>query len=288
MSCGRIALEKSGIKVDNYFASEIDKYAIQVTQKNYPNTIQLGDINQVSDEVLSKFPKIDLVIGGSPCQDFSTLKFNREELRGSKSGLFYEYLRILKYIQEHNNTDVKFLLENVQMKKESKDELDNFMGVEGKLINSNSFSAQNRPRFYWSNIDNTEISQESNAIVDDIILPLSEVDDKYFCKEHQIEHYAKCRYVKTQSETTEVIDFYNKTIKYGKANCLTPHAARCDRSATNIIKQEGRLRRFTPIECERLQTVPDNYTESVSDTQRYKMLGNGWTVDVVANYFKNL
>lgn len=288
MSCGQIALERVGIKVETYYASEIDKYAIEVAMKNYPSTVQLGDITKITESDLDKLPKIDMVIGGSPCQDFSTLKFNRKELRGNKSSLFYEYLRILNYLQKFNNKNVFFLLENVQMKKESKKELDEFMGVDGKLINSNIFSAQNRPRFYWTNIDTQIVSSENNVMVDDIILPIDIVEDKYFCKNHQIKHYNDCRYLNGHSDEIEVIDFYNKSIKYGKSNCLTPHASRCDRSATNIIKQEGRLRRFTPTECERLQTVPDGYTKNVSDTQRYKMLGNGWTVDVISHIFNGL
>jgi len=276
MSCGQIALNKLGIKYDNYFASEIDKYAIKVTQKNYPNTQQIGSVVNVKGEDL---PKIDLLIGGSPCQDFSTLKFEREELRGSKSKLFYEFLRLLK------ETKPKYwLLENVQMKKESKLQLDEYLGVIGELIDSNLFTAQNRKRYYWANIPINKIDNK-NLLIDDVIE--KEVDEKYYCKEHQIKHYEPCRYV-AEGNSIEVIDFYNKSIKYNKSNCITPHAFRCDRSATNIVKVNGRLRKLTENECEALQGVPKNYTNFVASGQRYKMLGNGWTVDVIAHIFNGL
>ena len=276
MSCGQLALNKLGIKYDNYFASEIDKYAIQVTQKNYPDTKQIGSVVDVKGVDL---PKIDLLIGGSPCQDFSTLKFEREELRGAKSKLFYEYLRLLKEL------DPKYwLLENVQMKKESKEHLDEYLGVEGVLIDSNNFTAQNRKRYYWTNIGIGEVTKR-DLLIDDV-LDMA-VDEKYYCKEHQIKHYKPCRYIQ-EGETIEVIDFYNKSIKYKYANCITPHAFRCDRSATNIVRVGNRLRKLTENECERLQGVPEDYTKDVASGQRYKMLGNGWTVDVIAHILKHI
>ena len=276
MSCGQIALNKLGIKVDNYFASEIDKHAIKVTQANRPNTIQLGSVTEVKGIDL---PDIDLLIGGSPCQDFSTLKFEREELRGSKSKLFYEFLRLKKELNPKY-----WLLENVKMKKESKLQLDEYLGVVGVLIDSNEFTAQNRKRYYWTNIPIDEV-EKKHILIDDIIE--KEVDEKYYCKEHQVKHYEPCKYV-AEGNTIEVIDFYNKSIKYNKANCITPHAFRCDRSATNIVKVNNRLRKLTENECEAMQGVPKGYTDFVASGQRYKMLGNGWTVDVIAHIFKNI
>jgi len=276
MSCGQIALNRSEIEYDNYFASEIDKYAIQVTQKNYPNTIQIGSVVDVKGEDL---PKIDLLIGGSPCQDFSTLKFEREELRGSKSKLFYEFLRLKKELNPKY-----WLLENVQMKKESKLQLDEYLGVVGVLIDSNLFTAQNRKRYYWTNISIDQL-EKKNILIDQVLEDV--VDEKYYCKEHQIKHYEPCKYV-AQGNSIEVIDFYNKSIKYNKANCITPHAFRCDRSATNIVKVNDRLRKLTENECEAMQGVPKDYTNFVASGQRYKMLGNGWTVDVIAHIFKNI
>ncbi|NQX84078.1 MAG: DNA (cytosine-5-)-methyltransferase [Mycoplasmataceae bacterium] len=276
MSCGQIALDKLGIKVDNYFASEIDKYAIKVTQANYPNTKQIGSVTEVKGEGL---PEIDLLIGGSPCQDFSTLKFKREGLRGSKSKLFYEFLRL------KNEINPKYwLLENVQMKKESKKQLDKHLGVTGILIDSNKFTAQNRKRYYWTNIPIAKID-DKNLLIDNVVD--KKVDEKYYCKEHQVKHYENCKYV-AEGNSIEVIDFYNKSIKYNKANCITPHAFRCDRSATNIIKVNNRLRKLTEKECERLQGVPRDYTNFVASGQRYKMIGNGWTVDIIKHIFKGL
>ena len=277
MSCGQIALNKVGIEYENYFASEIDKYAIQVTQKNYPNTKHIGSVADVN---CIDLPKIDLLIGGSPCQDFSTLKFNRKELQGEKSKLFYEYLRILKEAKP-----TYFLLENVQMKESSKKELDLFLGVDGVLIDSNNFLPQNRKRYYWTNIPFNLPNDKTEIIIDDFIDDA--VEEKYYCKEHQIKHYDNCRYIEN-GNTIEVIDFYNKSIKYKYANCITPHAFRCDRSATNIIKVNNRLRKFTENECENLQGVQKDYTKGVSSGQRYKMLGNGWTVDVIAHIFSFL
>ena len=276
MSCGQIALDKLGIKVDNYFASEIDKHAIKVTKNNYPNTKHIGSVTEVKGIDL---PDIDLLIGGSPCQDFSTLKFEREELRGSKSKLFYEFLRLKKELNPKY-----WLLENVQMKKESKLKLDEYLGVVGVLIDSNEFTAQNRKRYYWTNIPIDEV-EKKHIFIDDVIN--DKVDEKYYCKEHQLKHYEPCRYV-AKGNTIEVVDFYNKSIKYNKANCITPHAFRCDRSATNIVKVNGRLRKLTENECETMQGVPVDYTNFVASGQRYKMLGNGWTVDVIAHIFKNL
>jgi DNA (cytosine-5)-methyltransferase 3A len=276
MSCGQIALNRLNIHYDKYYASEIDKNAIKVTQHNYPNTIQVGDVTKLRG---GDFPKIDLLIGGSPCQDFSSLKFERKELQGDKSKLFYEYLRILK------ETNPKyFLLENVKMKEKSKLDLDNFLEVKGILINSNNFTAQNRDRYYWTNIPLGKIVTKQYYI-DDILL--ENVDKKYYCKEHQIKHYDSCRYLQS-GNTIEVIDFYNKSIKYNKANCITPHSFRCDRSATNIVKMKNGLRKLTENECEILQGVPIDYTNGVASGKRYHLLGNGWTVDVIAHIFKNI
>ena len=271
MSCGRIALERLGIPVENYYASEIDKYAIEIAKKNYPSTKHIGSVVDVKGESL---PQIDLLIGGSPCQDFSSLKFERKELQGDKSKLFYEYLRILKEVKPKY-----FLLENVRMKKQSKLELDNYLGVSGVLINSNEFTAQNRERYYWTNIPLNKIINK-NISIDTIVS--DNVEEKYYCKEHQSKHYDNCKYLEN-GNTIEVIDFYNKSIKYFKANCITPHSFMCDRSATNILKINGRLRKLTENECETLQGVPKDYTKGVSSGQRYKLLGNGWTVDVIAH-----
>lgn len=160
ISCGQVALERAGIKVNNYFASEIDKNAIKVTMANYPNTIQIGDVRNIDVKTL---PKIDLLIGGSPCQNLS-IAGNGKGLEGEKSCLFYEYARILKEIKPKY-----FLLENVKMKKENEEIITNIMGVKPIIINSSLVSAQNRVRLYWTNIPNIEQPKDLKILLNDII-----------------------------------------------------------------------------------------------------------------------
>ena len=263
MSCGQIALEKANVKVDNYFSSEIDKYAIQITQKNYPKTIQLGDVTKIKGTDL---PKIDLLIGGSPCQSFSSIGkgggFN------GKSGLFYEYVRLLQETKPKY-----FLLENVKMKKEYQNIISNELGVEPIEINSSLVSAQNRIRLYWSNIIIEKLN-DKNIYLDSILQNINIPD----VSDYSVNKYAFVN--------TKYVDPYNKKeIKTNKSTTL-----RLNSSNGNMwIKvSDKQYRRLTPIECERLQNVPDNYTEGVSNTQRYKMIGNGWTVDVISHIFNNI
>ena len=161
ISCGHIALDRAGIKVDKYFASEIKDIAIKVTQSNYPDTIQLGDITKVNADEL---PQIDLLIGGSPCQDFSLANRNVTGLDGEKSSLFYHYYRLLKELKPKY-----FLLENVRMKKDDQAKLSELLGVEPIAINSNLVSAQNRPRLYWTNIPNIVTPADKQIDVNDIL-----------------------------------------------------------------------------------------------------------------------
>jgi site-specific DNA-cytosine methylase len=252
MSCGHIALDKVGAEVDNYYASEIDDYAIKVTKDNYPNTIHLGDITTVDT---SSLPKIDLLIGGSPCQGFSfagkQLNFN-----DPRSKLFFEFVRIMKECSPRY-----FLLENVNMKQEYQNIISEHLGVRPIEINSNLVSAQQRRRLYWTNIpvdgppEDLELKLQS-------VLEGGVVDrDKAYCidanyyKGGNLKSYFEKRRRQLVFDDLEDLDSYRK---------------------------------LTPIECERLQNVPDNYTQCVSNTQRYKMLGNGWTVDVIAHIFKGM
>jgi DNA (cytosine-5)-methyltransferase 3A len=151
VSCGQVALDRAKIEVNNYYASEVNKYAIKVTQKNYPNTIQLGDVTLLNEDELKKLPKINLLLGGSPCQGFSVAgkKLNFDDPR---SKLFFEYVRILYWLKENNNSNIKFLLENVKMKNKWLDIITSELKVQPVLINSNLVSAQNRERYYWTNI----------------------------------------------------------------------------------------------------------------------------------------
>jgi DNA-cytosine methyltransferase len=270
MSCGQIALNKLGIKVDNYFASEIDKYAMQVTQKNYPNTKQIGCVTKVKGEDL---PSIDLLIGGSPCQSFSTMGLYREGMGDNigfegRSGLFWEFVRVLK-----ETKPTYFLLENVVMKKEWEQVITDALGVEPIKINSALLSCQRRNRLYWTNIPNVEQPKELGLDFRDIIE--TKVDEKYYLTDRAVERVRQKQGYDLMGE---------------KAKCLfaTYYKNNSNSREGQIIETEKGLRRLTPTECEILQTVPVNYTAGVSDTQRYKMIGNGWTVDVIAHIFKNI
>ena len=247
---------------------------MKISNEHFPDNINLGDITKLDMEKLKEMD-LDLIIGGSPCQGFSFIG-NQLNFNHPKSKLFFDFASIVEECKPRY-----FLLENVYMKQEYQDIISDILGVKPILINSNLLSAQNRKRLYWTNIPNVKQPVDKGILIDTILQDISQIDEKYRCKPHQQLHYPKCR-ITVQGTGLEVIDYYNESIKFGKSNTLTPHASRCDKSATNIIKQEGILRRFTPIECERLQNLPDGYTNSVSDTQRYKALGNGFTVDVIA------
>jgi DNA-cytosine methyltransferase len=477
MSCGMIALDRLGIKVDNYYASEIDKYAIQVSQANYPDIIQVGDITKLD---LSTLPKIDLVMGGSPCQGFS---FAGKQLAfdDPRSALFFEFHKAISYLQPKY-----FLLENVRMKKEYLDIISEYMGVEPIFINSSLVSAQSRQRYYWTNIPGIEQPKERGIVLRDILEDypkenpvkqternarhLKQLDDKSLCMTASMYKGAgnngmtlvpqklvddtsdlpeKSQTIKSQYYKSSKANFERSgtfhatgipqklvsdkpqddkldkmTTKDGKAYCVTANydAARPKNSMdrkqrtmipledgqelpsgteyiydetnkshkpqhigtavdvnghdvlkrvyspdgksptvntcqggnrepkvvvdvramtevrtpeANKIRQEHRKktgkdwsprnmrhlverkdekmntlttaltkqhilqitkdkdqevywRKLTPLECERLQTVPDNYTNHVSNTQRYKMLGNGWTIEVIAHILKNM
>ena len=440
MSCGQIALNKLGIKYDKYFASEIDKYAMQVTQHNFPDTVQLGDVQFVTKETFGTH-KIDLVIGGSPCQGFSFAgkQLNFEDPR---SALFFEFVRLVKELKPKY-----FLLENVKMKKQYQDVITEYMGVEPIEINSALASAQNRRRLYWTNIPNVGQPEDKGIVLKDIIE--TSVSDEYFAGEKLQRGYKGGNQLnpnyKSQANTIHDTNDKSGTICAGthgyangyikhdleqvdgklrhpeatkkgyaeagegegldltfpksktrrgramkdKSNCLTaashemgvvidpskPNQINPDKSAKSssddekgtqphmqdrVFHEDGKShaltssfagrtkvgticdmvasqgkepikediekgscllardykgfgnqaqtgvrlidgdkklswRKLTPLECERLQTVPDGYTlvmedgkQKVSNSQRYKMLGNGWTVDVITHILKNM
>ena len=262
LSCGQIALNKVGISYDNYYASEIDVHAIKVTQHNYPNTIQLGDIHNIKG---SDLPKIDLLFGGSPCQSFSSAG-NRTGFDG-KSGLFWEFVRVLNEVQPKY-----FLLENVKMKKEWEDIITKEMGVEPIRINSNLVSAQNRERLYWTNIPNITQPEDKNIKLSDVL-----TDDNF-------RTIPKCFYNKWG--TKERINKNPNWVKNEKSNCLTTKNCHTNQYLFNEDKTLCRL--LNPTEFERLQTIPEGYTSVVSNTERYKMIGNGWTVDVISFIFEQI
>ncbi len=272
MSCGRIALERAGIEVGNYFASEIDPHAIKVTMANYPDTIQLGDVREVRAKDL---PKIDLLIGGSPCQSFS----NAGDGKGfdGKSGLFYEWTRLLKECNPK-----WFMLENVKMKKEWQEVITRELGVEPLMIDSRLVSAQNRKRLYWTNIP-VEVLPEDRGIFIENVLD-ENFDAKYWLPEKNATLLAKKVDTAGAPEIC-CIDVYNKRYKRDRKCPTLTHP--CHNSIR--LRQSGRFRKLTPTEYERLQTVPVGYTDKgVSDTNRCAMLGNGWTVDVRAHIFSGV
>jgi DNA-cytosine methyltransferase len=307
MSCGQIALERAGVPIDTYFASEIDKYAIKVTQQNYPNTIQLGDV-----QTMNIPENINLLIGGSPCQGFSfagkQLNFN-----DPRSRLFFDYVRVL----EKANPKY-FLLENTPMKQEYQDVISQYLGVKPIMINSSLVSAQNRKRLYWTNIPNIEQPKDKGIMLSDILE--DEVDEKYYINtDRAIEicnieaEKGKIAYIGKDSLGNRVYSIHGKSVTlkalgggWGAKTglywipCLTPFRTEKRQQGQRFkpsnakfytltaqdrhgVLMNGQIRRLTPLECERLQTVPDGYTSSVSDSQRYKMLGNGWTVDVISH-----
>ena len=360
MSCGQIALNRLGIKYNNYYAAEIDKYAIEVTKKNYPNTIHLGDVIKVKATDLEP---IDLLMGGSPCQGFS---FAGKQLNfdDPRSALFFEFVRLLKECKPKY-----FLLENVRMKKIYQDVITEHLGIEPIMINSSLLSAQNRLRLYWTNIPNITIPQDKGLILKDILeynqTSVSELSEAkkdrvlnsqrgkgffYNPDQHDkigtlIAGYHKeptdASYleipIKNPERVRETPNYWQMDVsgkgyasqqdrirkldkpsnslaagsasipkvmcgafrgRYNEEGKTEQHLEIRKDEKTNSIttvqkdnvltKDKMYYRKLTPIECERLQTVPDNYTQGVSNTQRYKMLGNGWTVDVIAHILKNI
>lgn len=406
---GLHALKQQGVKVENYFVSEVDKYANIINFKNHPESIQLGDVRKVCG--ILDVPKIDLLIGGSPCQGFS-FAGKQLDFDDPRSALFFEYVRVLEELRLLN-PGVKFLLENVRMKKESKDVITSYLGVEPIEINSALVSAQSRKRLYWTNIEGVTQPEDRGILLRDIVQELgneravgvtaknqakeiSDFDtDKATCllaRDYKgfgnqartgifqdLESYivpfdrtlqildkevqrGKVGYFRKDSQANRVYYIHNKAVtltgdsgggaaKMGmylfgdtkvfaardisrgdkisessgqmfngsdKAYCLTTNCwhqgllfgvITPDRveKRQNVqrfsegkkfytltaqdkhgVLVEGYIRKLTPIECERLQTLPDNYSEGVSNSQRYKMLGNGWTSDVIQHIFSFL
>ena len=270
MSCGQISLERAGIKVNNYFASEINQYAIKVTQNNYPNTIQIGDITQIRG---SDLPKIDLLIGGSPCQGFSFCgkQLNFEDPR---SKLFFEYVRLWKEINP-----TYFLLENVRMRKEYQDVISENMGTQPIEIDSRLVSAQKRRRLYWTNIPNIIQPEDRKVYLKDILIERDKLTD------FDIPSEARINYILRRASKGWVKKGWN-TIDTEKAECLT--AASYKNLKEYVYEDEHGLRFLSFIELERLQTVPDDYTKYVSKAHRIEMLGNGWTVDVIVHILSHI
>ena len=314
ISCGMVALERAGIEITDYYASEIDKHAIQIAQKNYPDTVQLGDVLGVRGKDL---PEIDILIGGSPCQGFS---FAGKQLNfiDPRSRLFFEYVRLLEEVKPKY-----FLLENVKMKKEYQDIISRYLGVKPIEINSALVSAQNRKRLYWTNIPGIEQPKDKGIMLNEILE--EEVPEKFYINtDRAIEicdleaKKGKIAYIGTNSQGNRIYTIHDKSVTISALGgglgaktglywipCITPDRVNKRQNGQRFkpsnakfytltaqdrhgVLIHGQIRKLTPLECERLQTLPDNYTDGASDSQRTKLLGNGWTVDVIAHILKNI
>lgn len=319
ISCGMVALERAGIPVERYVAYEIDRYAINVSRKNYPQIEQCGDVTTAD---FTQYQGFDLLIGGSPCQGFSIagkqLNFN-----DPRSKLYFEFERALKEAKPKY-----FLLENVKMKKEYADIITERLGVQPIEINSNLLSAQNRKRIYWTNIPGVMLPKDKGIMLADIVherekactvdlapykVPFS---DALVILDKEV-NAGKIGYFRKDSQANRVYTIHGKGVTLcGEAGggaakmgqylfgCLTPDRADKRQNGQRFntgekfytltaldrhgVLIDGYIRKLTPIECERLQTLPDGYTDGIKETQRYKCLGNGWTVDVIAHILKHI
>lgn len=267
ISCGQIALERIDIKPDKYFASEIDEYAIKIAQKHYPDTIQLGDVAKVKGEEL---PRIDLLMGGSPCQGFS-IAGKRLNFDDERSKLFFEFVRLLRETKPEY-----FLLENVKMKQEYQDVISYYLGVFPIEINSSLVSAQSRRRLYWTNIPNVVQPQDRNVYIEEILGKDAE---------SLIIHNIYGGFKETKHR---VFAGKSPTLRTAAGGGHIPSVVKKGRMSNYSVSDKSSWRKLTPEECERLQTMPERYTEGFSDTQRYKMIGNGWTVEVICHILKSM
>lgn len=287
ISCGRVALERAGIPVEAYYAAEIDPPAIQISRNNYPDIVQLGDVTKWRSWGID-WSSIDLVIGGSPCQGFSSAgkKLNFEDPR---SKLFFEFVAIVDHVKQHNPA-MRFLLENVRMSGECQDIISQNLGVTPVGINSALLSAQNRNRLYWTNIGEIPQPKDKNIIVTDILedVPQEELigDFKKSVRDNVVAQYGDLvlsdAAVYKLDCTSGWVDnqvglLKSPPLRHGSSFCL-------------VMTKDGKVRRVTVTEAERLQTVPDGYTKvpGVTDAQRFAALGNGWTVDVIAWIFSHI
>jgi len=270
MSCGQIALNKIGISNYNYFASEIKEDGIKVTQENFPNTIQVGDVTKLNKDNL---PKIDLLIGGSPCQDFSMANKEKKGLVGEKSKLFFEYLRILKEVKPKY-----FLLENVKMSKDNQDIISKYLGVNPIFIDSKIVSGVMRKRLYWTNIPLVGELDDKGIKFQDIL------DSGYTNKEKGL-----CLLESLSRPLKNPVKIARRYVKFGFWSVIFKDKETYIKLKENFeLATEEDVRYMNRNEMERAQTVPENYTSCVSVNNAAGLLGDGWTVDVIAHLFKGL
>jgi len=293
ISVAQQALKELGYDVE-YYASEIDKYAISITQKNHPKTRQLGSVEHLgstsridSATIPSDF---DLLIGGSPCQDLSIAKRNRKGLDGERSGLFWEYVRILKEVKPKY-----FVLENVaSMPESAKNEITKILGVEPVMFNASLVSAQMRKRYFWTNIK-FELPEDKGILLKDILLDGIETKEKSLCITATYSRACPRDYFGKSSRQLIKVGHFNKggqgdRVYSIEGKSVTLSAMGGGRGAKTGLYEttKGIYRKLHPIEVERLQSLPDGYTEGVSNSQRYKCLGNGFNCAVVKHILKNI
>lgn len=311
MSCGMVALERAGIPVGTYYASEIDKYATAVSCNNYPDIIRLGDVTKWREWDID-FSSIDLLLAGFPCQAWSIAGKQAGDI-DPRGALVHDLIAIWQGIKS-KNPNMKFLFENVKMKKEFMKYIsDDLFNVQPILINSALVSAQNRNRYYWTNINNVVQPEDKNILLCDILEEGVVDRDKSYCidanywKGGNLRNYlekSRRQIVFKNKSQTLLATIYKENAKSmvtrDKWGLLVGHAIRekskCVRSSGHKSYDRHEwdsvdnlhVRKLTVLECERLQTLPDNYTAGVSNTQRYKMIGNGWTVDVIAHILRRI
>lgn len=270
-----VALERAGIAVDRYVAYEIDKYAIKISQKNYPQIEHCGDVSTAD---FTQYKGFDLLIGGSPCQSLSIVQSKTRLNLDGKSKLFFEYVRAKEEMQPKF-----FLFENVaSMNDESKKIISDLLGCESILIDSKLFSAQQRPRYYWTNIPISPLPQECSLVLKDIMQV--NVEEKYF-------YDYPLTNIDMSKQVCAIMEYKNhemhKRIFNPNFKCHTLTTCGGGNTQKKVL-DGGRARKLTPLEYERLQTLPDNYTNCVADGHRYSAIGNGWTVNVIAHILKGL
>lgn len=305
ISCAQIALNNLKIKVNKYYASEIDKMAIKVSYNNFPNTIQLGDIRFIKNTDLDSLEKIDIIFAGFPCQDISSAG-KGAGLSGSKSGLFFEFYRIYNYLK-NKNKNILFLVENVGgISKNDLFKINELLECESIFLDSALFSPQRRKRHYWTNI---KIINSINPNVENlkVVLENQIVDPKYYLKDDLLKTFKQLnegQYWRdlpdTCIEKQKIINMRKKHKKPGgvtgfwkvydknlKSPTLLANGLKQKMTRFIIIDNYSIYRYPTPIEFERLQTIPDNYTDSISESNRYKVIGNGWNIKTIEWILKN-
>jgi DNA (cytosine-5)-methyltransferase 3A len=279
ISCGRLALDKAGIEYNKYYSSEIDKNALKVSRKNFPDNIELGDVRDIKED----FDSIDLLLGGSPCQSFSFMGDGTGF--DGKSGLFLEFVRLYKALRPKY-----FLFENVKMKKEWSDKISDLLGMHPIEINSKHFVPQNRPRLYWTNIPLHPIRDGKRLCIANILQ--DEVDDRYYLTDAQISKL-NLNFDWNENEIIKHVGGRHQgdvIYRYdGLMGCLCTSTHGQAPHLTKTYLPNGKIRRLTEIECERLQSVPDGFTDcEIASSKRYELLGNGWTVDVISHLLSGI